>query len=135
MKKPTLIQIVGNTGGGESVFLTIDFLIVLVIPKSIYVFVYVYTDHRNQQLQLMLLLKKRKTVQWNKYSINIYLIVNSFQAPTWTSVRLQPQEHQLCFSKATILDLGAPTLKDFNPIQFWGSNLFGMHWCAAALFF
>ena len=101
-----------------------------------HIFVYVYIDHRNQQLELMLLLKKCKTVQWNKYNINIYiyLIVNNCQAPTWTSVRLQPQEHQLCFAKTPILDLGVPTPKDFNPVQFWGSNLFGIHWCAAALF-
>ena len=31
------------------------------------------------------------------------------QAPTWTFVRLQPSEHQLCFVKAPTLDLGAPT--------------------------
>ena len=56
------------------------------------------------------------------------------QAPTWTLVRLQPPEHQLYFAKTPILDLGAPTPKDFNPVQLWGSNPFGIHWCAAALF-
>ena len=30
------------------------------------------------------------------------------QAPTWTFVRLQPLEHQLCFVKAPTLDLEAP---------------------------
>ena len=30
------------------------------------------------------------------------------QALTWTFVRLQPLEHQLCFVKAPTLDLGAP---------------------------
>ena len=30
------------------------------------------------------------------------------QAPTWTFVRLQPPEHQLCFINAPTLDLGAP---------------------------
>lgn len=34
-----------------------------------------------------------------------------FQAPTWTFMRLQPPEHQLCFIKASTLDLGAPTPK------------------------
>lgn len=43
------------------------------------------------------------------------MVAISFQAPTWTFVRLQPPELQLCFTKAIILDLGAPTPKDFNP--------------------
>ena len=30
--------------------------------------------------------------------------MNSCQAPTWTSVRLQPPKHQLCFAKTPILD-------------------------------
>ena len=30
--------------------------------------------------------------------------MNSCQAPTWTSVRLQPPEHQLYFTKTPILD-------------------------------
>lgn len=51
------------------------------------------------------------------------MTVNSFQAPTWTSVRLQPPKHQLCL--AVVLHLGAPTPNDFSLVQFWGSNLLG----------
>ena len=46
------------------------------------------------------------------------MVAISCQAPTWTLVRLQPPEHQLYFAKTPILDLGAQTLKDFNPSYF-----------------
>ena len=56
------------------------------------------------------------------------MVANNFQAPTWTFVRLQPPEHQLCFAKAIALHLGAPTPKDSNPFNSeaptpWAPNL------------
>ena len=45
------------------------------------------------------------------------MVAINCQAPTWTFVRLQPLENQLCFAKAIVLDLGAPTPKDSNPFS------------------
>jgi len=100
------LEILRGGWGSINISYYLVFLIVIVIANNLYRCVYVYTEHRNQQLNLMLLLKL-KTVQKNKYNISINLIMNSCQAPIWTSMRLQPPKHQLCF--AVVLHLGAPT--------------------------
>lgn len=40
--------------------------------------------------------------------------MNSCQAPTWTSVRLQTPEHQLCFAKTPILDFRSTNSQGFQ---------------------
>ena len=49
------------------------------------------------------------------------------QAPTWTFVRPQPPEHQLCFVKAQALDIGAPILQTSEALTLRDPTLLSRH--------